>query len=978
MAGDERITFAALLKQQRRLTGLTQEELAERAGYSPAYISSLERGVRTPLATTAELLADSLDLGPEERTRLLAAASRMAAQQGRGEAPGRRAPAVPSGPPLVGRAAETARIERHLAGRGTPVLLLTGEPGIGKSRLLQEAVARAAGSGYTVLQAGCQRHSARQAYVPLVDAVSAHLDALAPAEQRRALAGCDWLVRVMPELANTVAVPTMTLPAEQERRLAFRAMGQLLRNVAGPAGTLLLLDDLHWTGQDALDLLADLVQGTSGFRLAVIAAYRDTELASDSPLSVLMADLAAARLAEHLALGPLSGEESLALLDALLGGERHAETGADPDHLAALARRAEGVAFFLVSSAENLKSGVAPDAVPWDMAQGIRQRVAGLPARARELLGVAAVAGRTASLRLVLVASGMAEAEAVPPLQAAIASRLLEPEGESGYRFSHDVVREVVESDLGPPQRTVLHRRIAEALEAEGAAVELLAYHYARGGQSEQAIRYLELAGDRARAEHAYAAAGEHYLELLGHLDRVGRPADRARVQEKRGGVLLAAARYDEAIGALEEAVGLYRASQDLEGEVRVAALLGHAHFRRGTAAEGIRRLEPLLATADDQASGRITPRTVMEVDSALTHLYYAAGRFEESLACTERIAELARQTDDTAKRVEAELMRGIVLCALRSPTEGVRVLEAALPVAERADAVPIRENALQVLAGVYLIQGELAKGRGLLEQAIRLAEAEEDQAMLVVHLAQLARYSFVAGNWPEAHTHLARAVDIVRSIGPAWYTVLPLTQLGVLLEAEGDWEGALRYFEEVLSATESGRVARGAPLARIIPAEMDIRQARPERAVQRLAPLLAQAEADWANGTLTLATAAWAHLESGDTDAEALVQRALALAEKTSNRIDRVGALRVLAMLRRRAGAREEAERLFGEAVALASAIPYPYAEGRTLYEWGVALAGAGEAPHRLAEALTIFRRLGARKDVELTERALAALTSV
>jgi len=138
-----------------------------------------------------------------------------------------------------------------------------------------------------------------------------------------------------------------------------------------------LLDNLHWAGQDALDLLAGLV--------------RDTELAADSPLSVFMADLASARLAEHLALGSLSEEESLALLGALLPGDETAETDLEPNHLIAVARRAESVAFFLVSSAENLKSGVEPDAVPWDMAQGIGQRVASLPAPARELLGVACV-----------------------------------------------------------------------------------------------------------------------------------------------------------------------------------------------------------------------------------------------------------------------------------------------------------------------------------------------------------------------------------------------------------------------------------------------------------------------------------------------------------------------------------------------------------------------------------------------------------
>jgi hypothetical protein len=117
-----------------------------------------------------------------------------------------------------------------------------------------------------------------------------------------------------------------------------------------------------------------------------------------------------------------------------------------------------------------------------------------------------------------------------------------------------------------------------------------------RGGQAEKAITTLERAGDKARSEHAYGGAAEFYRDLLIWLDQPSRTGERARVQEKLGEVLLIAARYDEAIQVLEDASGSYRAGSDREGEVRTVARLGHTHFRRRSATEKIRRLEPTFS----------------------------------------------------------------------------------------------------------------------------------------------------------------------------------------------------------------------------------------------------------------------------------------------------------------------------------------------------------------------------------------------
>src|SRR5262249_39966729 len=142
--------------------------------------------------------------------------------------------------PLAGRGQEVAWLKQHLEGVGPQLLLFAGEPGMGKSRLLQEAALRARAQGWTVLSGGCHRRSGQEPFAPLLGALESALRRAAPAALRIQLEGCAWLVRLLPELAETTLVPapSWSLPPEQERRLMFAAVARYLANVAGPAGTL--------------------------------------------------------------------------------------------------------------------------------------------------------------------------------------------------------------------------------------------------------------------------------------------------------------------------------------------------------------------------------------------------------------------------------------------------------------------------------------------------------------------------------------------------------------------------------------------------------------------------------------------------------------------------------------------------------------------------------------------------------------------
>lgn len=966
-----------MLRRYRVAAGLTQETLAVRAGVSARAVSDLERGVyRAPHKKTIESLADALHLSGESRDILVAATPR------RGLAADSTADHTSSAlldqvglPPFIGRTVEMALVHHHLDGLGPPILLVAGEPGIGKSRLLQEAARSTLGFGWRVLEGRCHRHGGQEPYAPLLGALKGYIRDRTPNQLRADLHGCAWLVRLLPELAGGPIEPLpvdRALEPEQERRLMFDAVSRFLVNIAGPAGVLLLLDDLQWVGLDALYLIATLARSALHVPLRIVGAYRDTDVQPDDPLLATVADLAHAALVVHHILRPLGPSEARWLLDDLMGSES-VNTLLRQRAL----QHAGGVPFFLVSYAHSLRGwpdgGRRENVVPWDLAHGLRQRFLVLSEVAQEVLAVAAVMGHPVSYVVLVAATGYSEREILDALDAACRARLLMEEGDA-YTFAHDVIREVVEADLGAARRVVLHRRVAEALEGgeEPALVEALAYHYHHARVWDKACLYLEHAGDKARAEYANAAAVTYYHELVRCMDRLGRRPGAARAREKLGGVLRTVARYDAALVTLTQAADIYRDAKDVEALGQVTAQIGQVYGDRGTPAQGIEHIQVLLASFE----GHAPSRGLAALHAALAQLCNINGRYEDELAAADRAVDIAYVVGDSRTIAEAEANKGLALINIGRDEEALRPVSRAIRAAELAGDLTNLCLALNIMGVRCMYKGDFGASSRYMSRALEIATQQGDLTQVALMTSNCGEIAFWSGEWGQARAGYERSVELGRQIGASWSSSYPLLNLGQLRLAEGEWDEVPAYVEKAVEiAMRAGDLQALRSAYRVL-AEHHLLQGRPDEARDCLISLLDRPGLEEWDVTPLLPYLAWAYLETGDVEcARVTVVSAVARARRQTNRLSLVDALWIEAVVAIRHGGWDVAVRSLEEGLILARSMPYPYAEGRMHYVYGMFYSQIGDfaaAEKQFQASLTVFRHLGAERDAECGELAL------
>jgi predicted ATPase/DNA-binding SARP family transcriptional activator len=592
-------------------------------------------------------------------------------------------PSAPEAKPagvFVGRQREllelVVALDEAISGQGR-LVLLTGEPGIGKSRLGEELAGRARTAGAQVLTGRCWEAGGAPAYWPWVQALRAHVrttDTELLARQIGASGG--ELATLLPQLRELF--PDLREPvsseAEGARIRLFDAVVSFLTTAAQVRPLALLLDDLHAADEPSLLLLRFLARELGNSRLLVVGAYRNVDPTVRDPLSATLAELAREPVTRRIELTGLRESEVAEYIsragsgtpDGSVVAEVYAETDGNPFFVAEVTQ--------LLVKAGALEAGAAPARirVPQSVSDVIGRRLGRLSDGCRRVLTFASIFGREFPIAAVARTSELPDGALLEVLDEAMAERVVAgvPDARGHLRFAHALIRDTLYESLPPTRRMRLHQRAGEVLEVvyanelESHLTEL-AHHFAEAapaGQIEKAVAYARRAGHRAAALLAFEEAARLYQLALSLAQ-----ADPSSVGE-RGELLLELADVQARAGDLTAARQTFLQAAELaeaigRGELLARAALGDGGRFVWTGVDS-HRMVPLLERAVEALGEEASPlrvRVLARLANAISQQ-----RPEECDALSAEALALARQLEDPITLAYAISAR---LLGTRGPT---------------------------------------------------------------------------------------------------------------------------------------------------------------------------------------------------------------------------------------------------------------------------------------------------------------------
>jgi DNA-binding CsgD family transcriptional regulator len=745
---------------------------------------------------------------------------------------------------LVGRDAEREAIAEAFrdARAGRPgAVLITGEPGAGKTRLLEDAAGGLAAAGAGVLSGyALDLGEGAPHFLPIARALAGawrDLDAAdgPPGEAVRILAAAGMG-------PPGVEVPELLgLPPAAERLRLLEALADVCLRLAGDRPLVLALDDMQWAAPEPWDAVAHLVRAAGTTPLLVLLAAREEVLASASgPPAAAIEELRRLRRLTILTLGRLAQHDMERLVASWLGDP------AAPELARLVSRRSEGNPFFaeetladlaerglLVRSdgAWRLKPQARADP-PAVLRLTVARRLQRLPDPTRRALAAGAVLGRDFSASTVAamldVTPDSVEAELEPAWAASVVAR--SPDGE--YAFRHDALREAM-YELAAVERPALHSAAAAALSAGAAPADLaaIARHWLRAGDRGRAAAAARAAAEAARGHSSpieALAAARLARELA---DAIDGPSAHDLVAARRlhGEAAEAAGEHVEAEAALRSALEAAEAGDERASQAALRLLLGRALRRREAAAEAGGQLEQALALAQAVPAG-------------------------ERLAAEIQV-ELATLNGLTRGRYEA----------------GERQAAAALGAAKRLRDPGLEARAALALANV-LVRTDAGGARPLLERALDRALAAGDPALSIETCAALANSYYWTGELAASERVARRRLALAQRGSDPFGSRHAHSWLALLAWSHGEWAAARHLLDEA----ESGllRLATPEPLGfvRVVQGLVHWRLGELDQAAARLGQARAlMADADPATQVWYAGLPVLVHLEQGrEADARA------------------------------------------------------------------------------------------------------------
>ncbi len=700
---------------------------------------------------------------------------------------------------FIGRTDELATLDRLLGAGGDrlKLVLIGGEAGIGKSRLIAEWAGSARERGALVLVGGAVDvgETAALPYVAIVEALRPFT--VEPGRSRLASAGSIGadLARLLPRLGPSPTSPARVtgLPEEFAQVRLFEQLLALLTRLAVDAPTVLALEDLQWADQSTRDLLVYLAHNVRDAPIGLIGSFRTDELPPLHPMRAVLGQLIRGTGTARLDLRPFGPEEHAAHVAELLGS-----TPA-PALLRATYARSEGNPFYT----EELLASGDPDTarLPESLRDALLVRLRELSPAAREVARVIGV-GWSVPHPLLSRVAALDETALLAALRETVDRGVVVPDPETGrYGFRHPLIVEAVYADLMPAERSRLHRAFAEALAADpglgdaspARAAAELANHWYAAGVAREALPALIVAADEARGVHAQG-------EALTHLVRATELVD--RMQDADGVLSIERWELDDRTALAAEAVGDFERAVDSWQHA-----LEHA------------------ADADPAVRADLLVR--------LGETEFLAGRLDRFVAARRAAVELVPPEPPTALRAFVLAKLAIALSLASQLADARPMAEKALAVARRIGSRPEEGKALSTLGTVLYLSGASEIAVRYLRQGLVISEELGRFGDEAIDRSNLSEALHQAGELREAVAVVLEGLDRARANGLERTYGETMSAIAVnWLFLLGRWDEAERMAGEVLEHAPRGLSADWTAMAL---AELEIVQGRFDEAAAHL-----------------------------------------------------------------------------------------------------------------------------------------------
>jgi DNA-binding transcriptional regulator YiaG/tetratricopeptide (TPR) repeat protein len=881
--------------------------------------------------------------------------------------------------PLIGRERELATLCASLADPArseSGIVLVAGEPGIGKTRLLAEVAERAGATSWTTLYGRAYHLAGAPPYLPFIELLRAHMRVTSNQDLRAQFGDSATDVAVLlPELHDRLSnLPALrVLAPEYERFQLFEGICDALEGVARASamGVLLILDDLHWADTPTLQLLQHLCRRAAGLPMRLMLAYRTVDADTSPAFAETLAALAREGARGPLLLPPLDAAQTATLVESCAG------VHVAPQVSSAIQRRTEGNPFFvgdmvrhLLAQGRDLSQPTAADQVgmPELVRQTIGARLARLSPTTNELLRAAAILGDGFSLDIASHVSPLSNDDAIAAAEEALSAGVLRAEG-SVLHFAHALIGETVYESLSALRRQRLHLAAARAIEQTYHTrlqphMNALARHFrlgAQGAELSEAIAYTIQAGEAGVGVLAFEDAVEHWQWALARL------AEQPEGQLARGrlalrlGALLSNTRYAprDAVRVLEESVTCFEQAgepiQAASARVELARALNEAATR------DLPRALSELMSAEGVLRGQPDSPAVCDLYARLAGIGgMRMVPIQESLSASTRAIAIAERLGDELRVIRIGATRALFLAQLGQIKTALDLLE---ELWQRAHRLNDLSTASQVMLAVLMIMHRLLQNpadmlrwieRELLADRMQRARnhilfwralealqwselGEVGRARTILENAggrdfwsdsHEARILFRVGDWQAATALQQRALDVSRGRGDRWNMTFQARIAASMHRIIGDFERAEQLASEVCQvAADSGHV--------VLEADARVELARTCAATRRTA------------------------------QARQNVDRARALLPRTENWCVLGGLLELAdAVTSAAEGSSAGAARLFEQALATAQQYATPWFEADVLVDWGRALAQSDatrDAGAKLEAADEVYARCGA-----------------